>query len=49
LREVILGRSNQQLLAPSLLAWLNDFVVAAERGNYVEDPERGDFFRKRSI
>jgi cell wall assembly regulator SMI1 len=48
LREVILGRSNQQLLAPSLLAWLADFVAAVERGDYVEDPERGDFLRKRS-
>jgi cell wall assembly regulator SMI1 len=46
LREVIPGRSNQQLLAPSLAAWLADFVAAVERGDYVEDPERGSFFRK---
>ena len=46
LREVILGRSNQQLLAASLTAWLEDFVNAVERGEYVEDPERGAFIRK---
>ena len=46
LREVILGRSNQQLLASSLAVWLAEFVAAVERGDYVQDLERGTFFRR---
>lgn len=33
------------VVAPSLAAWLQDFVATVERGGYVEDPERGDFLR----
>jgi cell wall assembly regulator SMI1 len=33
------------VLAPSLAAWLKDFVEAVSRGEYVQDPERGDFLR----
>lgn len=29
--------------APSLAAWLAEFVTAVEKGRYVEDPERGTF------
>jgi cell wall assembly regulator SMI1 len=39
------GTKDQPVLAPSLAAWLEDFVAAVERGAYVEDPERGDFLR----
>jgi len=34
-------------LAPSLEAWLTDFVNAVEAGQYSEDPERGAFCRSR--
>jgi cell wall assembly regulator SMI1 len=33
------------VLAPSLAAWLKDFVEAVIRGEYTQDPERGDFLR----
>jgi cell wall assembly regulator SMI1 len=33
-------------LAPSVEAWLSDFVIAVEAGLYYEDPERGTFKRK---
>jgi cell wall assembly regulator SMI1 len=33
-------------VAPSLTAWLEDFVGAVERGEYVADPERGTFTRR---
>jgi cell wall assembly regulator SMI1 len=32
--------------APSLAAWLRDFVAAVERGDFTEDPERGTFLRR---
>lgn len=35
------------VLAPSLTAWLADFLAALERGDYYEDPERGAFHRRR--
>jgi cell wall assembly regulator SMI1 len=35
------------ILAPSLAAWLEQFVTAVEHGEYVEDPERGLFMRRR--
>jgi cell wall assembly regulator SMI1 len=35
------------VLAPSLAAWLEQFVTAVEHGEYVEDPERGLFMRRR--
>jgi cell wall assembly regulator SMI1 len=34
-------------VAPSLAAWLEQFVTAVERGEYTQDPERGLFMRKR--
>lgn len=45
-RAFWLGRRDHPLLSPSLLAWLNEFVTAVERGEYVEDSERGSFLRK---
>jgi cell wall assembly regulator SMI1 len=45
-REFILGRSNKEILAPSLAAWLAEFVAAVEKGEYVEDEERGTFLKK---
>jgi cell wall assembly regulator SMI1 len=39
------GNLEQPVVAPSLAAWLHDFVTTVERGQYVEDPERGDFLR----
>jgi cell wall assembly regulator SMI1 len=35
-------------LAPSLDAWLTDFVTAVEAGKYHEDPERGTFSRAKN-
>jgi cell wall assembly regulator SMI1 len=40
------GQTDHAVIAPSLAAWLADFVAALERGEYHEDPERGTFFRK---
>src|SRR5262249_50092522 len=37
------GNLEQPTVAPSLAAWLQDFVTTVENGGYVEDPERGDF------
>ena len=44
--EVILGRSDMEILAPSLAVWLAEFVASVERGEYVEDEERGTFLKK---
>ena len=40
-RECWRGRAEHPLASPSLTAWLEAFVNALERGDYVEDPERG--------
>jgi cell wall assembly regulator SMI1 len=40
------GNHEQAVAAPSLTAWLQDFVTTVEHGGYVEDPERGDFLRR---
>ncbi len=45
-REFWAGQAEQPVVAPSLTAWLNDFVAAVERGEYEEEPERGEFLRK---
>jgi cell wall assembly regulator SMI1 len=39
------GRKEPEAAAPSLTAWLADFVAAVERGAYHQDPERGSFLR----
>jgi cell wall assembly regulator SMI1 len=44
-RECWRGRSDHSVVAPSLSAWLADFVAALERGAYAEDPERGALLR----
>jgi cell wall assembly regulator SMI1 len=44
-RECWRGRSDHPLAAPSLSAWLTDFVTALERGAYTEDSERGALMR----
>ena len=38
----------QPTVAPSLAAWLQDFVGAVERGEYAHDPERGVFMRRKA-
>jgi len=40
------GKTAHPIIAPTLTAWLDEFVSAAERGEYVEDPERGALLRK---
>jgi cell wall assembly regulator SMI1 len=42
-----LGETEQAVVAPSLAQWLRDFADHLERGDYVEDPERGVFNRKQ--
>ena len=39
------GRSDHPKIAPSLSAWLGDFIAGLERGAYAEDPERGTLVR----
>ncbi len=41
-----LDQTEKTVLAPSLESWLRDFVENVEKGNYVEDPERGTFQRQ---
>ena len=41
-----LGRPQHDVVAPSLTAWMADFVAGLERGEYHEDPERGAFLRR---
>jgi cell wall assembly regulator SMI1 len=40
------GRAQHDKVAPSLAKWVEDFIAAAERGEYHEDSERGGFHRK---
>ncbi|HEY7428707.1 MAG TPA: SMI1/KNR4 family protein [Gemmataceae bacterium] len=44
-RECWRGRSDHPTAAPSLTAWLSDFLATLERGAYTEDPERGTLVR----
>jgi cell wall assembly regulator SMI1 len=46
LREFVFGKKEHPVIASSLAAWLADFVAALERGEYIEDPERGHFMRR---
>jgi cell wall assembly regulator SMI1 len=39
------GKPEHDTVAPSLAAWLQDFVTSLEAGKYHEDPERGSFHR----
>ena len=45
-RECWRGKAEHAVIAPSLTAWVADVLAAMERGVYVEDPERGTFYRK---
>jgi cell wall assembly regulator SMI1 len=40
------GQGELTVAASSLTAWLESFAAALEKGEYVEDPERGSFRRK---
>lgn len=42
-RECWQGNPDHSVAAPSLAAWLEQFVGAVEQGRYHEDPERGTF------
>jgi cell wall assembly regulator SMI1 len=44
-REFWQKNKDQPTLAPSLAAWLEDFVNGVEAGEFTEDPERGHFVR----
>lgn len=46
-REFSAGNKESPAIAPSLKAWLEDFVTAVEQGQYHEEPERGTFLRRR--
>lgn len=46
-REFWQGNPDHSIVARSLTAWLEDFVLALERGEYVEDSERGTMLRRR--
>jgi cell wall assembly regulator SMI1 len=45
-REFWVDRDTHPVVAPSLGAWITEFVTAVEHGEYTEDPERGEFLRK---
>jgi cell wall assembly regulator SMI1 len=47
LRAYWAGNPDQPTMAPSLEAWLEEFVSAVEKGQYYEEAERGTFVRKR--
>jgi cell wall assembly regulator SMI1 len=47
-RAFWLGKEEHPVVAPSLTAWVKDFVTAALAGRYHEDPERGTFLRSQS-
>jgi cell wall assembly regulator SMI1 len=44
-REYWQGKTQHPVVAPSLTAWLEQYVKAVEQGGYHEDPERGTFVR----
>jgi cell wall assembly regulator SMI1 len=41
------GRAQHDEIAPSLTAWMRNFVTAVEKGEYHEDSERGGFHRAK--
>jgi cell wall assembly regulator SMI1 len=45
-REFWADHDTHPVVAPSLGAWIAEFVTAVEHGEYTEDPERGEFLRK---
>jgi cell wall assembly regulator SMI1 len=46
-REFWQGKAKHPVVAPSLAAWIEQFVTGIEEGAYHEDPERGTFLRSR--
>ena len=44
-RALWAGSTERPVAAASLSAWVEDFLTAAQRGQYHEDPERGSFLR----
>jgi hypothetical protein len=47
-REAWERNPERPTVAPSLAAWMQDFVGAVERGEYAQDPERGVFLRRKT-
>ena len=47
-RDVWRGQQEHPVVAPTLTDWAGGFLEGLEQGAYVEDPERGTFFRKGS-
>lgn len=45
-REFWLGNSDHPVVAPSLAAWFAKLLAGIERGEYVEDTERGRFLKR---
>jgi cell wall assembly regulator SMI1 len=45
-RECWRGKAEHGVVAPSLAAWVGQFLSGLEQGKYVEDPERGGFHRR---
>jgi cell wall assembly regulator SMI1 len=48
-REFWEKNREQPTVAPSLAAWLEEFVTAVEAGKFTQDPERGWFVRQTSV
>ncbi len=48
-RDVWRGQKDHPVVAPTLTAWVQDFLEGLELGAYAEDPERGTFFRKEPV
>jgi cell wall assembly regulator SMI1 len=45
-RECWRGKQEHAVVADSLTAWVQQFMADLEKGAYVEDPERGEFYKK---
>jgi cell wall assembly regulator SMI1 len=45
-RESWRGKQEHAVVAASLTAWVEQFVTDLEKGDYAEDPERGEFYKK---
>jgi cell wall assembly regulator SMI1 len=45
-RECWRGKKEATVVADSLTAWVERFVADVEKGEYVEDPERGEFYKR---
>jgi cell wall assembly regulator SMI1 len=45
-RECWRGKQERPVVAAWLTAWVERFVADVAKGQYVEDPERGEFYKK---